>query len=68
MKALAKREGFTQRCMTHLLKLAWLAPDVIRAIDKGTFPAHITLEQLKLDLQLDWKVQRVAFGLPAQTR
>ena len=68
MKALAETEGVTQHYVTHLLKLAWLAPDVIEAIDKGAFPADITLEQLKKDLPLDWEAQREAFGLAAQTR
>jgi hypothetical protein len=68
MKALAKREGVTQRYIAHLLKLAWLAPDVIQAINAGTFPAHITLEQLKKGIPLEWKAQREAFGLSAKTR
>jgi hypothetical protein len=62
------REGGTQRYIAHLLKLAWLAPDVMQAINAGTFPAHITLEQLKKGLPLEWNARREAFGLAAQTR
>jgi len=36
--ALAKREGVTQRNISHLLKLAYLAPDIMTAIVKGQIP------------------------------
>ena len=67
-REIAQREDVTQRYIAHLLKLAWLAPDVIQAINGGTFPAHLTLARLKKDLPLDWEAQRKAFGLTAQTR
>jgi len=35
MTALAKQEGVTQRYIAHILKFAYLAPDIMRAIIKG---------------------------------
>ena len=65
MKALAKREGVTQRYIAHLLKLA---SDVIQAINAGSFPAQLTFDHLKNDLLLHWEALRKAFGIAAHTR
>ena len=59
MKALAKREGVTQRYIAHLLKLAFNA---------GSFPAQLTFDHLKNDLLLHWEALRKAFGIAAHTR
>ena len=39
MNALAKSEGVTQRYIAHLLKLAWLSPDIMESISRGDIPS-----------------------------
>ena len=62
MAALAKREGVTQRYIGHLLKLAYLAPDIMTAIIKGLIPYDLTLPRLKKGLPLNWVEQRKTLG------
>ena len=60
---LARAEGCTVRYVTRILRLAYLAPDVIEAILAGRQPGELTLARLlKLDLPLDWPAQREALG------
>jgi len=63
MAALAKQEGVTQRYIAHVLKLAYLAPDIMRAIFKGRIPYDFTLTRLKKGLPLDWAQQRKVLGI-----
>jgi site-specific DNA recombinase len=65
MAALAKQEGVTQRYIAHVIKLAFLAPDIMNAILKGRVPHDLTLTRLKKDLPLDWAQQRKIFGITA---
>jgi len=66
MTALAKQEKVTQRYIAHLIKLAFLAPDIIDAINKGDIPPALTLERLKRTIPLDWEDQRQTFGFVRQ--
>jgi hypothetical protein len=46
----------------RILNLAFLAPDIQRAIIEGTLPARINLEHLiHCDFPLDWDAQRAKF-------
>ena len=63
--ALAKREGVTQRYIAHLLKLAYLAPDIMEAITRGDIPSSISMDRLKKDFPLDWEEQRKVLGFSA---
>ena len=46
---------------TRILRLAYLAPDIIEAILAGRQPGELTLARLlKIDLPLDWHAQREA--------
>ena len=65
MNALAKREGVTQRYIAHLLKLAYLAPDIMEAITRGDIPSSISLDRLKKGFPLDWEEQRKMLGFSA---
>jgi site-specific DNA recombinase len=50
----------------RILGLAFLAPDIQRAIVDGTLPAHINFEHLiHSEIPLDWDVQRTMFSLNA---
>ncbi|HIF51319.1 MAG TPA: recombinase family protein [Thiotrichaceae bacterium] len=58
MAQLAKQENVTQRYIAHLIKLAFLAPDIIEAIIKGDIPKKLTLGRLKEGFAYDWDEQR----------
>ncbi len=46
----------------RILNLAFLAPDIQRAIIEGTLPAQVNLEQfVHCDFPLDWDAQRALF-------
>ncbi len=65
MNQLAKREGVTQRYIAHLLKLAYLAPDIMQAIARGDIPSAVSLGRLKKGFPLDWQEQRKVLGFSA---
>jgi hypothetical protein len=62
MADLARAEGVTQRYVAHVIKLAWLAPDIMENIIKGNIPATLSLGILKKCIPLDWQEQRKRFG------
>ena len=62
MAELARNEGVTQRYIAHIIKLAYLAPDIMDAIIKVNIPAQLSLGQLKKNIPLDWDEQRRQFG------
>jgi hypothetical protein len=62
MAELARTEGVTQRYVAHLVKLAWLAPDIMDAIIKGNVPESVSLGRLKKGIPLDWDKQHRLFG------
>jgi len=55
MAELSRAEGVTQRYIAHIIKLAWLAPDIMEDI-------IISLGILKKGIPLDWQEQRKRFG------
>jgi site-specific DNA recombinase len=60
---LAQRVGTDERYVSRLLKLAFLAPDIIDAILDGRQPRSLSLERLKkIELPLSWNAQRTALG------
>jgi site-specific DNA recombinase len=60
---LARADDCTTRYVTRILKLAYLAPDIIEAILAGRQPCDLSLARLlKTDLPLDWQAQRQALG------
>ena len=62
LTAVAKQEGVSQRYIAELLKLAFLAPDIIEAINKGDIPETLSLVTLRQGIPLDWGHQRQRFG------
>ena len=57
---IAKKEGVSDRYVSHLMPLAFLAPDIVEAILAGTQPADLTAETLikRMNLPRDWAAQR----------
>jgi hypothetical protein len=65
MNTLAKREGVTQRYIANLVKLAWLAPDIMQAITRADIPSCVSLDRLKKGFPLDWDQQWKVLGFTA---
>jgi site-specific DNA recombinase len=61
---LAKKEKVAQRYICDLIKLAYLAPDVMEAIIEGEIPTGLTLDRLKKGYSMDWYKQRQLLGIP----
>jgi DNA invertase Pin-like site-specific DNA recombinase len=64
--AIATDEGVTDRYVARLLKLAFLAPDIVEAILEGRQPADLELQRVLPDIPLAWDEQRRRFGFPAK--
>jgi hypothetical protein len=64
IKALAKREGLARSYVMRVLRLSFLAPDVIDAILNGWQPRGFTLEPFRRTIPLEWAAQRKVFGFP----
>jgi hypothetical protein len=63
-KRLHKRTGSTA---ARILRLNYLAPDIIASILDGTNPPGLTRKQLvRADLPMDWSLQRRLFGFAEQ--
>ena len=59
MRAIAKREGVTQRRVARLVDLAFLAPDIIQAVVEGRQPVPLTTDSLiKSPHRILWVEQR----------
>ena len=60
----AREEEITASYATRIVRLAFLAPDIVAAILAGKRPAGLTANKLIADarLPLDWRDQRVALG------
>ena len=65
---IAAREQVTKSYVTRIVRLAFLAPDILGAVLDGTAPAHLTADRLTLGdiIPADWKDQRRAFGIAAR--
>jgi hypothetical protein len=63
---LAAREGMSGSYATRLVRLAFLAPDILAAILEGEQPDDLTAAQLlracRRGLPLDWREQRALLG------
>jgi DNA invertase Pin-like site-specific DNA recombinase len=60
----AHREAVDERYISNILPLAFLAPEIVEAIVRGTQPPDLTAKKLvrRTDLPLDWQAQREALG------
>ena len=64
IKALAQREGVARSYVMRVLRLSFLAPDVIDVILNGWQPPGFTLEPFRRPIPLEWAAQRKVFGFP----
>jgi site-specific DNA recombinase len=68
LNKLAREDGRSRPYVSTLIRLAYLSPDITRAIVNGTQPARLTLADLmSKDIPLDWAAQRRNFGFFQQT-
>jgi hypothetical protein len=59
--------GCHAKRFTRLVRLNYLAPDIIAAIRDGTQPPELTCGTLMgADLPMDWGLQRRLLGFPDQ--
>ena len=60
LEAIAARAGVSARYVSRLLRLSFLAPDLVEAILEGRHPADLSAERLtnRLNLPIDWAQQR----------
>jgi hypothetical protein len=65
MTRLARKVGFRRNYVMRILRLGFLAPDLIEAILNGKLPLAVTLQPLNRPIPLGWAEQREFFGLPA---
>jgi hypothetical protein len=67
IRTLAARMGFTQGHFMKLLRLNYLAPDIVASLRDGTQPSHLTARGIiDANLPTDWPMQRKLFGFPEQ--
>jgi site-specific DNA recombinase len=65
LATLAGRMGRLPGYFARLLRLNYLAPDIITAIWDGSQPKALTRKRLiKSNLPMDWALQREMFGIP----
>ncbi len=62
IQTIAKAEGVTPRYVGRILRLAFLAPDIVEAILDGSQPAELELERLMKGIPIGWNEQRRALG------
>ncbi len=64
LKEIAREEDVVASYVTRLLRLSFLAPDIIAAMLKGNQPAELTASRLAQwkNLPLDWAEQRRVLG------
>ncbi len=65
LAAIAAREGLAVRYVGRLIRLAFLAPDIVESIVEGRQPTTLTAEALTrhIELPLSWCSQRTALGI-----
>lgn len=64
LKEIAAKEDMGDSYVTRLLRLSWLAPDIIASILKGRQPPELTAHRLGTfkNLPLDWAEQKRVLG------
>lgn len=64
---LSAKIGCHPKRFTRLVRLSYLAPDIIAGILDGTQPAELTARKLmESEIPMDWALQRRLLGFPDQ--
>ncbi len=67
IKTLAQREQLDRRYVMRVLRLSFLAPDLIEAILLGWQPPELTLERFRRPIPLEWAIQRQYLSVPSSS-
>ncbi len=59
---IARKEGITESYVLRVLRMAFLAPEVVEAILDNRYPVYISLADI-LKVGYDWRDQRKLFGI-----
>jgi hypothetical protein len=65
MVEIAKCNGVGKQYVSRLLRLAFLAPEIVERIVAGRQPPELTAQALRsgrFDIPVDWTAQKQAFG------
>jgi hypothetical protein len=62
IRAIVDEAGITERYVARIIRLAFLAPDIVEAILDGYQPADLELERLLQGIPFAWADQRRLFG------
>jgi hypothetical protein len=65
---IAQKEGVTGRYVARLLRLGFLAPDIIASILAHRQPAQLIVDRLRGPIPFDWNEQRRLFGFDVVER
>jgi site-specific DNA recombinase len=68
IEAMIERLGIARGRLTSLVRLSYLAPDIVRSLTEGRQPIELTptrLLRLSKDLPHDWKEQRLFLDFAA---
>ena len=64
IKTLASSSGQCSTRMTRLVRLSWLAPEIVRAISEGRHPPTLTPARLlSMELPACWTQQKTLLGI-----
>jgi len=62
IRAIADRDGHTERYVGRMIRLAFLSPELVNMILAGGQPEDLTIETLWKEPPLEWADQRTSFG------
>lgn len=64
MQQMAEAENVTRSYVYRFIRLAFLSPDIVKAIMTGKAPETLTADKLirHITLPIDWKEQRELLG------
>ena len=65
MLQIAQDENVSRSYVSRIIRLAFLSPDIVKAIMKGKAPEMLTADKLirHMPLPIDWQEQRKLLGL-----
>ena len=65
---IAQKDGVTHRYVARLLRLGFLAPDIIASILAHRQPAQLIVDRLRGPIPFDWNEQRRLLGFDVAER
>jgi hypothetical protein len=62
IEELAAGEKINSSCVSRILQMTLLAPDIVEAIQNGTHRSYVSLATMMRPLSADWEHQRAFWG------